>query len=65
MGDQVYIYKLTNQSTWSVTVRDASIKSITGNGIDVNWNSNTVTLTNQADLRQWELIREDTLTNTT
>jgi len=26
MGDQVYIYKLTNKNVWSVTIREASVK---------------------------------------
>jgi len=49
MGDEVYIYKLTNASggTWSVTTRPASIKEIkmaTGSAGSVSWSSNVVTL---------------------
>lgn len=49
MGDEVYIYKLTNSNggTWSVTTRPASIKEIkmaTDSAGSVSWNSNVVTL---------------------
>ena len=47
MGDQVFVYKLTKTSGWSVTTRDASIKQIkagaSGN-LSVSWNSNVVTI---------------------
>ena len=49
MGDQVFVYKLTKTSGWSVTTRDASIKQIkadTGTALGVSWSSNVVTLTN-------------------
>ena len=49
MGDQVFVYKLTKTSGWSVTSRDASIKQIkadTGTALGVSWSSNVVTLTN-------------------
>ena len=47
MGDEVYVYKLTNAGAWSVTVRPASVKEIkmaTGSAGSVSWNSNVVTL---------------------
>ena len=51
MGDEVYIYKLTNASggTWSVTTRKASIKEIavaSGSKLGVSWSSDKVTLSN-------------------
>ena len=51
MGDEVYIYKLTNANggTWSVTTRKASIKEIavaSGSKLDVSWSSDKVTLSN-------------------
>lgn len=47
MGDQVFIYKLTNKDVWSVTTREASVKQviIEGNGLSSTWNSNKITLT--------------------
>ena len=47
MGDQVFIYKLTNKGAWSVTTREASIKQIKVDSADpgtVSWSSNVVTL---------------------
>lgn len=51
MGDEVYVYKLTNANggTWSVTTRKASIKEIdvaSGSKLGVSWNSDKVTLSN-------------------
>ena len=49
MGDEVYVYKLTNASAWSVTVRKASIKEIavaSGSKLGVSWSSDKVTLSN-------------------
>lgn len=51
MGDEVYVYKLTNANggTWSVTTRPASIKEIkagTNEKIGVSWSDNKVTLSN-------------------
>lgn len=50
MGDQVFVYTLTNASggTWSVTSREASIKEIkidSSSAGSVSWSSNKVTLT--------------------
>ena len=47
MGDQVFVYKLTKTSGWSVTTRDASIKQIkvdTNDPGTVSWSGNVVTL---------------------
>ena len=51
MGDEVYVYKLTNANggTWSVTTRKASIKEIdvaSGSKLGVSWSSDKVTLSN-------------------
>ena len=49
MGDQVFIYKLTNANAWSVTTREASPKEIkagTNEKIGVSWSGNVVTLSN-------------------
>ena len=49
MGDEVYVYKLTNAGAWSVTVRKASIKEIavaSGSKLGVSWSSDKVTLSN-------------------
>lgn len=49
MGDQVFIYKLTNTGAWSVTTREASPKEIkagTNQKIGVSWSGNVVTLSN-------------------
>ena len=43
-GDQVYVYKLTNAGTWSVTVREASVKVAAGDGLDMTYASGTATL---------------------
>ena len=47
MGDQVFIYKLTNAGAWSVTTREASIKEIkmdSNSAGSVSWSNNVVTL---------------------
>jgi len=47
MGDQVFIYKLDSSTGWSVTTREASIKQVeAGTGINVNYSSNKVTVSN-------------------
>jgi hypothetical protein len=51
MGDEVYVYKLTNANggTWSVITRKASIKEIavaSGSKLGVSWSSDKVTLSN-------------------
>ena len=44
MGDQVYIYKLTNTGAWTVTVREASPRIVAGDNIDLAYTTNKVTL---------------------
>ena len=48
MGDQVYVYKLTNKNAWTVTVREASVKqvNVSGSGLTASWSNNQVTLSN-------------------
>lgn len=50
MGDQVFIYKLTNANVWSVTTREASPKqvNVSGGGLAASWSNNQVTLTTSA-----------------
>lgn len=43
-GDQVYVYKLTKSSGWSVTVREAYSKIATGTGISKSYSNGTITL---------------------
>ena len=47
MGDQVFVYKLTNKGVWSVTTREASPKqfNVSGGGLSTSWSSNQVTFT--------------------
>ena len=47
-GDQVYVYKLTSAGTWSVTVREASVKVAAGDGLDMSYASGTATLSAKA-----------------
>jgi len=45
-GDQVYVYKLTSGNSWTVTVREASVKITTGskNGINAAYSNGAVTI---------------------
>lgn len=43
-GDQVYVYKLTSSGTWTVTVREASVKVAAGTGITGTYSRGTMTL---------------------
>ena len=45
-GDQVYVYKLSQSSGWSVTVREAYTKIVAGTGLSSSYSSGTLTLTN-------------------
>lgn len=45
-GDQVYIYKLESNGTWSVTVREASTKIVAGTGLSSSYSNGTLTLNN-------------------
>ena len=57
MSDQVFVYKLESNNTWSVTTREASLKQLnSGAGIDVSYNNNAATVKTQ-------LVSETALTN--
>ena len=48
-GDQVFIYKLSKNSTtgtWSVTTREASSKIVAGTGLSSSYSNDTLTLNN-------------------
>ena len=45
-GDQVYIYKLTNAGTWSVTVRETYTKIVASTGLNGTWSNGALTITN-------------------
>lgn len=46
LGDQVFVYKLTNAGTWSVTTRNASEKEIVVSGsLTRSWSNDVLTLT--------------------
>lgn len=44
-GDQVYVYKITSEGTWSVTVREAYTKIVAGTGMGSSYANGTLTLT--------------------
>ncbi len=48
-GDQVYIYKLESNGTWSVTVREASSKIAVGTGVQKSYRNGTITLSSAFD----------------
>ena len=43
-GDQVYVYKLTNAGTWTVTVREAYTKIVAGTNMTSSYANGTLTL---------------------
>lgn len=43
-GDQVYVYKLTNAGTWTVTVREAYSKIATSGSLSKSYANGTITL---------------------
>ena len=43
-GDEVYVYKLTNTGTWTVTVRKTSPNIVAGTGLSRSYSNDTVTL---------------------
>lgn len=45
-GDQVYVYKLTNAGTWTVTVRESYTKIVAGTGLSSSYSSGVLTITN-------------------
>ena len=44
-GDQVFVYKLTSNGTWTVTTREASVKVVAGTGLGGTYSNGTMTLT--------------------
>lgn len=49
-GDQMYVYKLTNTGSWTVTVRESYTKIVAGTGLSSTYSNSTITLTNSAAL---------------
>lgn len=49
-GDQVYIYKLSKSSGWSVTVRQTFSKVVAGTGLTSSYSNGTITLKNTSVL---------------
>ena len=47
-GDQVFIYKLDNAGTWTVTTREAYTKIAAGTAMTSSYSSGTLTLSNDA-----------------
>ena len=67
MGDEVYVYKLTNSNggTWTVTTRKASIKEIavaSGSKLGVSWSSDKVTLSNTMTANDMPMSSSDSTT---
>lgn len=64
MGDQVYVYKLTNKNAWTVTVREASVKkvNVSGSGLSASWSNNQVTLSNTMTADDMPMSSNDTIT---
>lgn len=48
-GDQVFIYKLESNGTWSVTTREASSKIAVGTGVQKTYSNGTITLSSAFD----------------
>lgn len=51
-GDQVYVYKLESNGTWSVTVREAYTKIVAGTGLSSSYSNGVLTLS--VDLTTWQ-----------
>ncbi len=49
-GDQVFVYKLTKTSGWTVTTREAFTKIAAGTGLSGTYNSGVLTIANTAGL---------------
>ena len=64
MGDQVYVYKLTNKNAWTVTVREASVKqvNISGSGLTASWSNNQMTLSNTMTAADMPMSSSDATT---
>ena len=44
-GDQVFVYKITSNGTWTVTTREAATKVVAGTGMGSSYSNGTLTLT--------------------
>lgn len=49
-GDQVFVYKLTKTSGWSVTTREASSKVVAGSGLTSSYSNDILTLSLQTSM---------------
>lgn len=45
-GDQMYVYKIESNGTWSVTVRESYTKIVAGTGLSSSYSNGTLTLNN-------------------
>lgn len=45
-GDQVFVYKITSDGTWTVTTREAATKIAAGTGLGSSYANGTLTITN-------------------
>lgn len=45
-GDQVFVYKITSNGTWTVTTREAATKIAAGTGLGSSYANGTLTITN-------------------
>lgn len=43
-GDQVYVYKINSNGTWSVTVRNTFTKIVAGTGLTSTWSNGVLTI---------------------
>lgn len=67
MGDQVFVYKLTNKGVWSVIVREASVKqvNVSGSGLTASWSNNQITLSNTMTAATMPMSSSDSTTVST
>lgn len=49
MGDQVFVYTLSNNGTWTTTTREASSKVIAGTGLESSYTKDKLTLSIKSD----------------
>ena len=49
MGDQVFVYTLSNNGTWTTTTREASSKVIAGTGLNSSYTKDKLTLSIKSD----------------
>lgn len=51
-GDQVFVYKLTSNGTWTVIKREASVKVVAGTGLGGTYSNGTMTLTGPTNVSE-------------